>query len=237
LAGVFTTNQKASKEALIKAGLFRDGVTFEAKITSNITVAKITIDPESVQYPQAGQWQKDAFSRGELHPTSQKLLNEVKCQPTLAHYLQEDWSLPNGEIQEFQTLRLAIDPRRLNQVTQFLDSYSVNYQQIPVEHPEIEPETQRGYVVLRMIKDEIPSDLQAKLDAKLGQPLDANVTNFNTLSPYHQKLEQIPLKSNDEVRRINEEKEVNSSLIPHPSSLKNLETKSWQKLAKNQKFI
>ncbi|NJO94128.1 MAG: hypothetical protein HC820_06805, partial [Hydrococcus sp. RM1_1_31] len=74
LAGIFTNNHKSSKETLIKAGLWKDGATFNATITSNITIAKIAIDPNSVQYPPLGQWISPERAQNSTVPTPIEIL-------------------------------------------------------------------------------------------------------------------------------------------------------------------
>ena len=90
--GEFTTNQKASKEALTKAGLFKEGATFEANITSRVTAARIEIDPDSIQYPERGQWQvtsQPETTIGKLNPTTEKFIEAITTQPTLLHQFEQ----------------------------------------------------------------------------------------------------------------------------------------------------
>ena len=53
--GEFTRNQKASKQTLQQAGLFREGAQFAATITSRFSTAKILLNPESLVYPEIGK--------------------------------------------------------------------------------------------------------------------------------------------------------------------------------------
>ncbi|MGH2416567.1 MAG: hypothetical protein ACRDEA_23305, partial [Microcystaceae cyanobacterium] len=176
-----------------EAGLFRDGVTFEASITSNITLAQITISPQSVQYPAPGQWQAQESKAIPLNPTAQQLLDTLKRQPSLLHRLNQDWQLPNGQTQNLPTLRLAVDAQVAQATTDWLKQMDIPHSLVNPHDPSLEPETKRGYWVLAMVERDIPLPAREQLIQHCGSPLDANLADLSTLSPYHQKLETIPM--------------------------------------------
>lgn len=55
-------------------------------------------------------------------------------------------------------------------------------------------ETQRGYVVFRMVESDVPESVKNAFFAQCGQPLNANLTDVTTISPYYQHLEQVKEK-------------------------------------------
>ena len=91
--GEFTTNQKASKLALSKVGLFKEGATFEAKINSRVTAASIEIKPDSLEYPALGEWQRTSqnTTKIELEPTAKRFIETITTQPTLLHRFEQQW--------------------------------------------------------------------------------------------------------------------------------------------------
>jgi hypothetical protein len=178
LAGIFTTNQKASKEALMKAGLWQDGATFEATINSNITIAKVTIDPNSIKYPEMGQWISPERDRLFQEPTSVEkaadtYLKALKKQPSLLHRLDQDWTLPDGSIQKISTLGLAVDESVADATSQWLTSQKVPHVRGEPTEPTIKPETARGYTVFRMKEADVSPNVLQLMQKQCGEVLDA----------------------------------------------------------------
>jgi hypothetical protein len=197
LAGIFTTNHKSSKEALMKAGLWKNGATFDATITSNITIASITIDPKSVQYPEIGQWISPERERLSFEPTpiekvADTYLKALKKQPSLLHRLDQDWTLPDGSIQKFSTLGLAVDESVADATRQWLISQKVPHVQIEPTDPSVEPETQRGYVVFRLKEVLVSPNILQLMKKQCGEVLDAVAIDEAMISSYQKKLSTIP---------------------------------------------
>lgn len=213
-AGIFTPNHKSSKEALMKAGLFRDGASFEATISSNITVAKISLEPSSVEYPKQGEWQ----STNRIVPqptaitaTADDLLFKLKQQPNLLHRLERSWELPNGEIREYPTLQLAVDVQVAQKATEWLTQNRVPHVFLNPNDPALEPEKQRGYIVLAMVEADVPQATTQQLIGRCGEILDADISSLDKLSEYNQRLELIkPQKK----RKLSELQEKYSSFYP-----------------------
>jgi hypothetical protein len=199
LAGIFTTNHKSSKEALMKAGLWKDGATFEATITSNITIAKIAIDPHSVQYPALGDWKNPERSLSLKEPTpidtiADTYLKALKKQPSLLHRLDQEWTLPNGSVQKFSTLGLAVDESVADATHQWLTAQKIPHVRGEPTDPTIKPETERGYTVFRMKEADVSPNVLELMKKQCGEVLDAKGVDEATTSLFHQKLSTIPVQ-------------------------------------------
>ncbi|NJO94230.1 MAG: hypothetical protein HC820_07545 [Hydrococcus sp. RM1_1_31] len=75
-----------------------------------------------------------------------------------------------------------------------MTTQNIPHIQVERNNPSIEPETQRGYVVFRMKEADVPHNALQLMHKQCGQILEAN--SVDGISPYHQKLEAIPILSN-----------------------------------------
>jgi hypothetical protein len=187
LAGIFTTNHKSSKEALMKAGFWKNGATFDATINSNITIAKIAIDPHSVQYPALGDWKNPERSLSFKEPTpidtiADTYLKALKKQPSLLHRLDQDWTNPDGSIQKISTLGLAVDESVADATSHWLTSQKVPHVRLEPSEPTIEPETERGYTVFRMKEADVSPNVLQLMKKQCGEVLDTVAVEKTTVA-------------------------------------------------------
>jgi hypothetical protein len=199
VAGLFTPNQKESKEALVQAGLFRTGVSFNAAITSNVTTASVRIQPDRVEYPAARpkplsspSYQPESAPASEQQKTADFLLAKLKQQPSLAFEYERSRETPTGEKENSPILGLAVDRSVAAPTEKWLISQSVRFERVAPDNPLVELETERGYTAFLMDKDSVPTPVLDAIKHQCGEPLDANINLAEGLSPYHQRLEAIP---------------------------------------------
>jgi hypothetical protein len=223
VAGLFTPNQRDSKAALVNAGLFKDGATFAAKITSNVTVASVKINPETVEYPGRGEWKKqhnatlnyESDRSTPQQQTADSLVAHLKKQPSILHKLNQDWEMPTGEIKSLPTLGLAVDRTVADATAKWLDDRGVPHTRLNPDRPGLEPETERGYAVFRMVEGDVPPQVRKAMEGQCGQALDANFSNVLEVSPYHQRLEKVPQLSPEKLGDIQQSiQEPDSTLTP-----------------------
>jgi hypothetical protein len=191
LAGIFTTNHKSSKEALMKAGLWQDGATFDATITSNITIAKITIDPNSIKYPEIGQWISPERARISTAPTpidkiADTFLAALKKQPSLLHRLDQDWTLPDSSIQKISTLGLAVDETVADVTSQWLTSQKVPHVRVEPTNSSVKPDLKEGYVVFRMKETDVSPSVLQSIKKQCGEVFDAVAVDKTTITERQQ---------------------------------------------------
>ncbi|NEQ64335.1 MAG: hypothetical protein F6K21_02325 [Symploca sp. SIO2D2] len=208
VAGLFTPNQKDSKEALAQAGLFRAGASFSATITSNVTIASVRLLPDSVEYPAvqsehtSPSQQPDATKTTEQLQIADSLLAKLKRQPSLSfEYSQTRETATLGQ-ETRAILGLAVDHKVANPTEKWLSAQGVPFTRVAPDDPSIEPETERVYVVFHMDKASVPKPIQDAIKQICGEPLDANLNLAAGFSLYHQRLEEIPKLSPERLAEI-----------------------------------
>ena len=209
--GEFTTNQKASKEALSKVGLYREGATFKANITSRVTAARIEKDPHSIEYPKLGQWQtfQPQITIEKLNPTTAKLLETITTQPTLLHQFEQQWQQPNNTIKTLPTLGLSVDFNLVSATKDFFENQNIPYTLVYPDDPRVSLETERSYGVFWVLESNVPQQIRQAMEEKLNQVYDGKLSAKTPVSSYHEKLVSIlPLPKKQQQERI-----VNSQAV------------------------
>ena len=172
IAGMFTTNQRASQNALIKAfGQTHPrqlhGLNFESKITSNLTTASIKIMPETLALGEIkSEPQLSSPSPQPPETTTNFLLKKMKQLPSLAFKYEREGETKFG---------LSVDYQVANQTSAWLSSQGVTYQQLSYQDPLIEAETQRGYAVFSLAEKDISPAVETAIKHICGGWLDGNV--------------------------------------------------------------
>lgn len=202
LAGIFTPNQKESKEVLMKNLLWRDGATFDAQITSNVSIAQLELKGDTVKYPPLGQWSKPR-EQVVTQPTAiegqaDTYLQKLKQLPSLLHKLDQDWQI-DGKIQTLPTWGLTVDKDVGSLTAEWLKHQGIEFERVPQNDLRVEAETLRGYAVFRMRESSLSPDAQSVLVKHCGKLLDANLVDISTISPYYEKLGQMPLIDREEL--------------------------------------
>ncbi|MGB5769166.1 MAG: hypothetical protein WBM32_04745, partial [Crocosphaera sp.] len=213
--GEFTSNQKASKEALSTVGLFKEGATFQANINSRVTAARIEIKPDSIQYPPLGEWLKYSQNTTEieLEPTAKQLIEAITTQPTLLHRSQQEWQL-QGHTETLPTLGLTVDQNRVAVTQEFLNKQQIPYKIIPLDDPSVKLETERSYGVFTMIESDVSPQILQGMEKAAKGVLDANLDDKNSLSPYHQRLISIlPLSPKQQQERLSNSEPVYQNFV------------------------
>ncbi len=202
----FTSNQKASKEALTKAGLYREGATFNANITSRVTAARIEIEPDSIQYPELGQWHKASQTEttiGKLNPTTEKFIETITTQPTLLHQFEQQWQQPDNTTKTLPTLGLSVDLNLVSATKDFFENQNIPYTLVTPDDPRVSFETERSYGVFWVLESDVPQPIRQAMEEKLNQVYDAKLSAKNPVSSYHEKLVSIlPLPKKQQQERI-----------------------------------
>jgi hypothetical protein len=191
LQKVFGTNPPGASDAQLKQAFERgalENLTFDAQVMGKISTLCVTIDPDSIRYPDIWMSPKTPEPESSTHPRDrleENLLNTLTT-PIIPHYLESD-SSPNQRL-----YGLTVDAHKIEQVRNFLDQQQIPYHQIAPSSDEMFLETKRGYAVLRAFESDIPESIKQKISQKYGEPLNANLTDLATISPYHQYLESTP---------------------------------------------
>lgn len=217
--GEFTSSRKGieSKEALANAGLFREGTTFEAKITSRVTAARIEIEPHSLEYPELGQWQSlsnHATQKAELNPIAKHFVEAITTQPTLLHRFDHQWQPENGTTEVLPTWGLSVDQNRVAATKDFLERHQIPHVLVRPDDPRVSLETERSYGVFWLKESDLSPSIRSVIQQTAHGIYDANFTDVSTVSPYRQRLESIfPLPPPQQQERLENSREVFESVL------------------------
>ena len=202
--GEFTRNQKTSKQALQQAGLFREGAKFAATITSRLSTAKIILEPESLVYPESEKPKPPAPLQS---PTglAGKLIETLSHQPTLLHHFQQEWQLPDGEVERLPTWGLTIDLERIQASQQYLSDKKIPFTTLHPDDPRVSLERERGYGVIWLLQSELPTRVKAQIEASTKESYSADLTNLSQVSPYVERLMSMAALSEKQLNQRLEE--------------------------------
>lgn len=175
--GVLT--QKESKQALSKAGLLVEGQQFpKAVVNSHVTTATVTVDPDTVVYPQS--WTKLAPEADQCNTASPSLLYSQMFRTKLTQlppllFLKEDyeWTTANGQVEEQPALGLSVDARLSPATKEWLSAQGVQWQEA-FDPDWVELERERGYEVVFMKPDLVPLSVLEPLLERCGELLQAS---------------------------------------------------------------
>ncbi|MDY7012226.1 MAG: hypothetical protein SVX43_01280, partial [Cyanobacteriota bacterium] len=174
-------SDKASRETLIQAGINQHGQILEgAKIESNATTAQLSLDPDTIEYPELGKWVKRNTPENESSTTplnaSQAIRQRLVQKPSLSYQTA-------GE------MGLVVDRRRAQRTADWLRSQGI---QLRIPDPQTtEAETARGYQVFLLDPEQLPEETKTTMASRTGKPLQHDGLN----SQYRQELfKQTPVK-------------------------------------------
>lgn len=188
LLGVLHFNK--DKEALKQLGLLKPtGSSFvQCNLQSNFSHSYLTVDPNTVEYPQT--WVKQSVAlkdaAGQIVGTPQQAM--IDKSSSFLHKLKERATVlfSSHEDKMLGLTGLAVDNNKLPVVQQWLQSKNIEFNLVPKQ--EVSNESHKGLAVLYLNTNTItPQDLQS-LKAKFGKPLAAD--GFNSL--YNQYLKSLP---------------------------------------------
>ncbi|WP_013334846.1 ribonuclease H [Gloeothece verrucosa] len=194
IIGVFGSHrdQNPGKQALTQAGLLKDGVTFEATITSRLTLGKLQINPDTIQYPPIGEWTKAAHlvpdeQKPKLNPEVAYFLNQVSTHPTLVSVSSEQWQLPNGKETTLPTFKITTDVRKAAAVEKYLAD-----NKIPFAFKTSASEKQRSLISFAIVEGDLPRSIRSNLEDKFGTPLEeaAHQQRIGEISPFSRSVQQ-----------------------------------------------
>ncbi|MCT7962975.1 hypothetical protein NG791_20085 [Laspinema sp. D1] len=217
LQKTFGTNPPGASDAQLKQAFERgalENLTLEAQVWGKISTLCVTIDPTSIRYPDIWMSPQTPEPKNSTHPRDrleENLLNTLTT-PVIPHYLESD-SSPNQQL-----YGLTVDAHKIEQVRNFLDQQQIPYYQVDPSSPEMFLETERGYAVLRAFEGDVPESIKQKISQKYGEPLNANLTDLATISPYHQYLESTPPLESKEVLQVRSVLEKSATSQPSLSA-------------------
>ncbi|WP_289791708.1 putative molybdenum carrier protein [Chlorogloeopsis sp. ULAP01] len=159
-------------EQLIRAGIINENkvqTTIPVVITSNATTCKLTINPESVQYPE--NWIKRyqlVEQQKEVSPVEQKnsqLFDKIIERPTLMFQSQEDKLVG--------LIGLAVDSKKAEVTKEFLQRVGITYEQLPKSESRLE--IKKGMTVFMLDESTIPPEIKEQFIERVGG-IKSNVT-------------------------------------------------------------
>ncbi|ACK73998.1 ribonuclease H (plasmid) [Gloeothece citriformis PCC 7424] len=204
--------QKPGRLALLKTKLPLDGLTFDATITSNLTLGLIKIKPETIEYPKTGEWVKTS----QLLPDGQKqslnkdaayYLNQLSTHPTLLSSSPEKWQLPDGKEVNLPTFKITVDIRSASAVEKYL---TVN--KVPFAITASSQEKKRSLITLNIVEGDLLSKIRNNLEEKFGKVLngDESKQKLSEILPFSKKVRSIFRKREELKPYLN----VNPLLVP-----------------------
>ncbi|MEI2577658.1 hypothetical protein, partial [Scytonema sp. PRP1] len=131
------SQKKSSVQQLVDAGIINESkvqTTIPVIITSNETTCKLTIDPESVQYPET--WVKRyqlVDQQKEVNPVEQKnnqLFDKITERPTIIFQSKEDKLVG--------LIGLAVDSKKGEVTKEFLERVGITYDQVAKSQSRLE---------------------------------------------------------------------------------------------------
>jgi len=192
-AGEFTTsaNSKASVAILKQAGLFGDGKTFDAKVFSPDPLLQVKIDRDTLDFPEVPPSASCLLpSASTLTSRQQKLLAELKSNPTVFSRTLEPWKLQDGTVKDSTTLVLAVDQLKADKILEDLQNKGAHPIVTDALNPSVREETKRGYVVIGLLEEDVSEALKKKIVKQLGEPIDRTKDD----TEYNKRLQHIPKK-------------------------------------------
>ncbi|MBE9020574.1 hypothetical protein IQ272_31495, partial [Chroococcidiopsidales cyanobacterium LEGE 13417] len=170
-----TKESLAALNALKIGGLFNgSSSTLPCKMQSNFTSCIVTVDSNTVQYPET--WVKESSlktvtqlnqnlerqkDRQQIHSQIHNIITE---RPTILFQSQEDKMLG--------LIGLAVDSRKVDTVSKWLTKVGIEYSQIPPA--EAKRESKKGLAVFMLSGSTIRPEILENLNTKFGKVADAS---------------------------------------------------------------
>ena len=161
-------------EKLIKSGIIRENqqrTTIPVEITSNESTCKITINPETIQYPE--QWIKrsqllsnEQPVRNKQEEKSNKIINKINERPTVM-FQDEEQKLVG-------LVGLTIDEKLADRTKNYLDKVGVSYEQLPQSQAKLE--AKKGMTVFILDESTISPELKQTFISRAGGNIKSAVT-------------------------------------------------------------
>ncbi|MCH2248086.1 MAG: hypothetical protein MK111_26260, partial [Crocosphaera sp.] len=138
----------------------------------------------------------------ELDPTAKRFIETITTQPTLLHRFAQQWQ-DKGQTETLPTLGLSVDLNRVAATQEFLEKYHIPYKLIPLDDKSVQLESERSYGVFTMIESDVPTNIRQWMEQASKGVFEANNSDENALSPYHQRLTSIlPLSAFQQQERL-----------------------------------
>lgn len=164
----------AALNALKTGGLFNgSSSTLPCKIQSNFTNCIVTVDSNTVQYPEtwvkesslktATQLNQNLDRQKDRQQIYSQIHNIITERPTILFQSQEDKMLG--------LVGLAVDSRKVDTVSNWLNKVGIESSQLPPA--EARRETKKGLVVFMLSASTIRPEILENLNAKCGKVADA----------------------------------------------------------------
>ncbi|GJD22836.1 hypothetical protein RIVM261_077920 [Rivularia sp. IAM M-261] len=166
------SNTLSQPEKLIQAGVIKENqfqTTIPVIINSNDGTCKLTIDPESVQYPET--WVKRhqlVEKQKEVSPAEQKnnqLFDKITERPSILFQSRRDKS--EGLV------RLAVDSKKVKATEKFLESSGIKYEKLPQSQAKLE--ARKGITVFMLDESTITPEKKEQIIQRTGSIKDSTI--------------------------------------------------------------
>ncbi len=166
------SNTLSQPEKLIQAGVIKENqfqTTIPVIINSNDGTCKLTIDPESVQYPET--WVKRhqlVEKQKEVSPAEQKnnqLFDKITERPSILFQSRRDKS--EGLV------RLAVDSKKAKATEKFLESSGIKYEILPQSQAKLE--ARKGMTVFMLDESTITPEKKEQIIQRTGSIKDSTI--------------------------------------------------------------
>ena len=201
-AGKFTNIEEKRKAV----SLFKQYGTNKlvASVNTVNTLAELKINPDTIVYPELGDWQDSSSTSPKEQSLDSKnadqILNKVISLPTLFYESPNEGSLG-----------LTVDKKIFSPTVNWLFNKQITFTVIDETDPKIATETTMGYSVLRFDPLSISDDTKRQIVLSKGAPVIADFDN-PSVSPYHDLLFDISADFNI---RITPPPTLKSQSAPH----------------------
>uniref|UniRef100_A0A0C1NG87 Uncharacterized protein n=1 Tax=Tolypothrix bouteillei VB521301 TaxID=1479485 RepID=A0A0C1NG87_9CYAN len=158
--------EKSTIQNLIDAGIIRENqqrTTISVQITSNESTAKISIHPETVQYPDRWIKRSQLLSseqpvRREQEEKSHKILNKINERPAIM--------FQDREQQLVGLIGLAVDEKLAERTKNYLEKVGVSYEQLTASQTRLE--AKKGMAVFMLDESTISHELKQTFIERAG---------------------------------------------------------------------
>nr|MDJ0719460.1 hypothetical protein [Prochloraceae cyanobacterium] len=175
-----------------------------AKVNTVNTLAELKINPDTIVYPELGNWQDNPSTSHSLQSLDSKnadqILKKLISLPTLFY-----------EIPNERSLGLTVDKKLFSPTVNWLFDKQITFTVIDETDPKIATETTMGYSVLRFDPLSISDDTKRQIVFSIGAMVIADFDN-PSVSPYHDLLFDISADFNI---RITPPPTLKSQSAPH----------------------
>jgi hypothetical protein len=146
------------------------------KATSKVSMVDFIVARATKSF----NWEVPAINLSTVqNPLREAMIHKIGFNPSILAEGNMPWLMPSGQIAQLPTISMALSSPVAATAIRWLQSKGIEPLVIPPDHPEVSLETQRGYRVIRIPTEDLPTALQSSLHKRFGQPVSTNIVTDN----------------------------------------------------------